>query len=351
MSQAAHGDEQAFLTTRVRREAGRRMATADPGGRRRPFADARRRALKHDPEKWEPVFGSDHAQTKGQALEFDLDAVESNFKINQDKSASSPASPTSPGTRRRNRAVRSDARRRSGRRSLLAGGGPARGRRPASGKGFGLRRGAACFCRPMTRPRRWHGSAPWSRAMRRASWSRSATVFMMAAARRGCPMATARCCGALQRGRDWLWIAGNHDPEPGEGIGGCLRRGCRSGAEFPPRTDGRRRGEIAGHLHPVARVAGRGGAVRSRCFAADARCLVMPAFGAYAGGLNVRDRAFARVFETLSFTATCPGRGPPLCGGRATAACRTGSLISAGLIGISMTQRRPSGSKPIRAVP
>jgi metallophosphoesterase superfamily enzyme len=31
--------------------------------------------------------------------------------------------------------------------------------------------------------------------------------------------------------------------------------------------------------------------------------MVMPAFGAYAGGLNVRDRAFAEVFHTLAFTA------------------------------------------------
>jgi metallophosphoesterase superfamily enzyme len=62
-------------------------------------------------------------------------------------------------------------------------------------------------------------------------------------------------------------------------------------------------GEIAGHLHPVARVSRRGRAVSRRCFAADGSRLVMPAFGAYAGGLNVRDRAFTRVFATLSFTA------------------------------------------------
>ena len=29
----------------------------------------------------------------------------------------------------------------------------------------------------------------------------------------------------------------------------------------------------------------------------------MPAFGAYAGGLNVRDRAFAQLFGVRSFTA------------------------------------------------
>jgi len=60
---------------------------------------------------------------------------------------------------------------------------------------------------------------------------------------------------------------------------------------------------IAGHLHPVARVSRRGRAVSRRCFAGDGDRLVMPAFGAYAGGLNVRDRAFAEVFETLAFTA------------------------------------------------
>src|SRR5216110_1782407 len=27
---------------------------------------------------------------------------------------------------------------------------------------------------------------------------------------------------ALQRGRDWIWIAGNHDPDPADGIGGTF---------------------------------------------------------------------------------------------------------------------------------
>src|SRR6185503_15000988 len=62
-------------------------------------------------------------------------------------------------------------------------------------------------------------------------------------------------------------------------------------------------GEIAGHLHPVARVAQRGRAVSRRCFATDGKALVMPAFGAYTGGLNIRDRAFAAVFGARKFTA------------------------------------------------
>jgi uncharacterized protein len=110
---------------------------------------------------------------------------------------------------------------------------------------------------------------------------------------------------ALQRGRDWVWIAGNHDPDPAENIGGRFADVLALGAlTFRHEPSARAcDGEIAGHLHPQARVAQRGRAVTRRCFAADGRRLVMPAFGAYAGGLNVRDRAIVALFGALSFTA------------------------------------------------
>ncbi len=62
-------------------------------------------------------------------------------------------------------------------------------------------------------------------------------------------------------------------------------------------------GEIAGHLHPAAIVAGNGKWGRRRCFAGDGHRLVLPAFGAYAGGLNVLDRAFAGLFSGPTFRA------------------------------------------------
>jgi hypothetical protein len=40
-----------------------------------------------------------------------------------------------------------------------------------------------------------------------------------------------------------------------------------------------------------------------RCFAADAKCVVMPAFGAYTGGLSIRDRAFTMIFGAREFAA------------------------------------------------
>ena len=108
----------------------------------------------------------------------------------------------------------------------------------------------------------------------------------------------------LQRGRDWVWITGNHDPDPAEGIGGRFLSTLKLGAlTFRHEPVEGASGEIAGHLHPVARVSRRGRAVSRRCFVGDGERLVMPAFGAYAGGLNVRDRAFTQVFATLAFTA------------------------------------------------
>jgi uncharacterized protein len=108
---------------------------------------------------------------------------------------------------------------------------------------------------------------------------------------------------ALQRRREWIWITGNHDPEPADGIGGVFHRTLKIGAltfRHEPNGDC---GEVSGHLHPVARIAHRGRAVSRRCFAADENRLVMPAFGAFAGGLNVRAAAFADLFGTLAFKA------------------------------------------------
>jgi metallophosphoesterase superfamily enzyme len=114
---------------------------------------------------------------------------------------------------------------------------------------------------------------------------------------------------ALQRGRDWLWLTGNHDPDPANNIGGTFQRTLTVNAlTFRHQPSGADR-EIAGHLHPVARVAHRGRAVSRRCFAADATRMVMPAFGAFTGGLNIRDAAFAEAFGTIKFTAHMLGEG------------------------------------------
>ncbi|MCJ2051927.1 ligase-associated DNA damage response endonuclease PdeM [Methylobacterium sp. J-070] len=115
---------------------------------------------------------------------------------------------------------------------------------------------------------------------------------------------------ALQQGRDWVWIAGNHDAAVNEGVGGRYADALTLGGlvlRHEP-SPGDAPGEIAGHLHPCGKVAMRGRAVRRRCFVTDGTRVVMPAFGAYAGGLNVRDKAVEGLFRN-GFTAHLLGDG------------------------------------------
>jgi DNA ligase-associated metallophosphoesterase len=104
---------------------------------------------------------------------------------------------------------------------------------------------------------------------------------------------------ALQQGRDWLWITGNHDPAISRTMGGeSLDSLTLAGVILRHEPSTYESGyEIAGHLHPAAKVRMRGRAIRRRCFALSARRCVMPAMGAYAGGLNLRDAAFRPLFR------------------------------------------------------
>ena len=115
---------------------------------------------------------------------------------------------------------------------------------------------------------------------------------------------------ALQEGRDWVWISGNHDRAVQDGVGGrfadTLTVGGLTLRHEPAAT--REPGEVAGHFHPVGKVAMRGRAVRRRCFVLDGTRLVMPAFGALTGGLNVRDKVFDDLFPG-GFTAHLIGDG------------------------------------------
>lgn len=110
---------------------------------------------------------------------------------------------------------------------------------------------------------------------------------------------------ALMRGREWIWVAGNHDPAAPEGLSGMVAQEIAIAnlrLRHEPQA-GAGPGEIAGHLHPGAMVLRRGRTVRRRCFATDGERLVMPAFGAFTGALNVLDRAYEGLFRRESLVA------------------------------------------------
>lgn len=113
----------------------------------------------------------------------------------------------------------------------------------------------------------------------------------------------------LTSGASLVWVVGNHDADgprhlPGEVVDELSLAGLALRHEP---TAGAAPGEVAGHLHPAARVAASRGTVRRRCFITDGLRMILPAFGAYAGGLNIRDRAYAGLFAR-----------PPLIGALAT---------------------------------
>ncbi|NJR13895.1 MAG: ligase-associated DNA damage response endonuclease PdeM, partial [Phyllobacteriaceae bacterium] len=108
----------------------------------------------------------------------------------------------------------------------------------------------------------------------------------------------------------WVWLSGNHDPHSGAGLGGeqvdQMPLGSVTLRHEPRFEDGAP--EIAGHLHPCARIVQRGRSLRRRCFAASAQHLVLPAFGALTGSLNVRDVAFGGFVSSPASRAFMLGR-------------------------------------------
>jgi DNA ligase-associated metallophosphoesterase len=108
---------------------------------------------------------------------------------------------------------------------------------------------------------------------------------------------------ALQQRRDWIWISGNHDPALPADLGGVMACEVAIGPIAFRHEPTGALGEVAGHLHPKARNRTRGRSMERRCFACDGERAVMPAFGAYSGGLSIRDAAFAKIFQTPGLMA------------------------------------------------
>lgn len=102
----------------------------------------------------------------------------------------------------------------------------------------------------------------------------------------------------LQAGLDWVWIEGNHDPGPVE-LGGTHRRSLALGhlhfrhiAETTTTP-----GEVSGHYHPKATLSLRGRALTRPCFLFDDTRLILPAYGAFTGGLHCHDPALTRLMS------------------------------------------------------
>jgi uncharacterized protein len=102
----------------------------------------------------------------------------------------------------------------------------------------------------------------------------------------------------MQDDRRWIWVTGNHDPKVPKALGGEVTDEIALDGltlrHAPSNT--RVTHEIAGHLHPAARLSVYGNSIRRPCFVGNGLRLVLPAFGTFTGGLNILDDAFLPLF-------------------------------------------------------
>lgn len=106
----------------------------------------------------------------------------------------------------------------------------------------------------------------------------------LAAARALSDTVVARLSG-LMAGLRWIWILGNHDPGPVDMGGSCLGEYRTGPMVFRHIAETGGIGEISGHFHPKARIVLRGRSLTRRCALLDDRRLILPAYGAYTGGM------------------------------------------------------------------
>ncbi len=111
------------------------------------------------------------------------------------------------------------------------------------------------------------------------------------------PAAERARLAAITTAHDTVWVAGNHDPAPPAGLAGtACSVFAHRGLVFRHQAELAVTGEVSAHFHPKARVLTRAGAVSRPCFVASSQRLLLPAFGAYAGGLDVTHPAVAGLF-------------------------------------------------------
>ncbi len=107
----------------------------------------------------------------------------------------------------------------------------------------------------------------------------------------------------MQARRDWIWISGNHDPALPSDLGGVVASEVAIGPIVFRHEPTGAVAKSPAICIPRPASPTRGRSMERRCFASDGERAVMPAFGAYTGGLSIRDVAFAKIFGAPGFMA------------------------------------------------
>lgn len=117
---------------------------------------------------------------------------------------------------------------------------------------------------------------------------------------------------ALMGGRRWIWIEGNHDAGP-VNIGGSHLAEFETGPLiFRHIAQAGAKGEVSGHYHPKASVKLKSGSMSRPCFLMDENRVILPAFGAYTGGLKSTDPAFSPLFSDPALAVLTGSQALPI---------------------------------------
>jgi hypothetical protein len=117
----------------------------------------------------------------------------------------------------------------------------------------------------------------------------------------------------LQEEREWIWLTDRAGvgiaPQLGGSACGAIELSGITLRHRPTRSWATH--EIAAAMRPAARLSIYGYSIRRACFVGNGRRLVMPAFGTYAGGVNVLDDAFRPLFAGTAMAVWLLGQEGP----------------------------------------
>jgi uncharacterized protein len=111
----------------------------------------------------------------------------------------------------------------------------------------------------------------------------------------------------LTEGVECIWLTGNHDPLPSGLAGTSLVELTLAGLTLTHEPRRGVQGLVAGHLHPAAHIRIDGRSTRRPCFVHDNRLMILPAYGASTGSINILSTPFDGLFHLPSLEVTMLG--------------------------------------------
>ncbi|MBD2840947.1 ligase-associated DNA damage response endonuclease PdeM [Erythrobacter rubeus] len=122
---------------------------------------------------------------------------------------------------------------------------------------------------------------------------------------------------ALTRSLDWVWITGNHDEEMSRAFGATLVEELELNGIIlrHEAKRGETRPELSGHYHPKMRLKVRNRHIARPCgvlsrTAGQGDRMILPAFGAYTGGMDAGSLEILRALGPASeIDAVLPAKG------------------------------------------